>query len=58
MREPEEIPDEEHEQVVAGVAAVDVAKASGMVSLGCRTPASRAGGLRRCAGCRRRRTRS
>lgn len=40
MREPEEIPEEEHEQVVAGVAAVDVAKASGMVSLGCRTPAS------------------
>ena len=34
MREPEEIPDEEHEQVVAGVAAVDVAKASGMVSSG------------------------
>ncbi len=31
MREPQEIEDEEHEQVVERVAAVDVAKASGMV---------------------------
>jgi transposase len=31
MREPLEIPDEEYEQVVERVAAVDVAKASGMV---------------------------
>ena len=31
MREPQEIPDEEYEQVLERVAAVDVAKASGMV---------------------------
>ena len=31
MREPQEIEDEEHEQVIERVAAVDVAKASGMV---------------------------
>jgi hypothetical protein len=31
MREPQEIPDEEHEQVLERVAAIDVAKASGMV---------------------------
>ena len=31
MREPQEIQDEDHEQVVERVAAVDVAKASGMV---------------------------
>ena len=31
MREPQEIEDEEHEQVAERVAAVDVAKASGMV---------------------------
>ena len=31
MREPEEIEDEEHEQILQRVAAVDVAKASGMV---------------------------
>jgi transposase len=31
MREPQEIHDEEYEQVVGRVAAVDVAKASGMV---------------------------
>jgi len=31
MREPQEIEDEDHEQVVERVAAVDVAKASGMV---------------------------
>jgi transposase len=31
MREPQEIEDEEHEQVTERVAAVDVAKASGMV---------------------------
>jgi transposase len=31
MREPQEIEDEEHEQVLERVAAVDVAKASGMV---------------------------
>jgi len=30
MREPQEIPDEEYEQVLERVAAVDVAKASGM----------------------------
>jgi transposase len=31
MREPQEIQDEEYEQLVARVAAIDVAKASGMV---------------------------
>ena len=31
MQEPEEVPDGEHEQVLARVAAIDVAKASGMV---------------------------
>jgi len=31
MDEPHEVADEEHEQIVARVAAVDVAKASGMV---------------------------
>jgi transposase len=31
MREPQEIPDQEHEQILERVAAVDVAKASGMV---------------------------
>jgi transposase len=31
MREPQEIPDQEYEQVLGRVAAVDVAKASGMV---------------------------
>jgi hypothetical protein len=31
VREPQEIEDEEHEQLVERVAAVDVAKASGMV---------------------------
>jgi hypothetical protein len=31
MREPEEIEDEEHEQILERVAAVDVAKASGKV---------------------------
>jgi hypothetical protein len=31
MREPQEIEDQEHEQLVERVAAVDVAKASGMV---------------------------
>ena len=33
MREPQEIEDEEHEQILQRVAAVDVAKASGMVCL-------------------------
>ena len=31
MREPQEIPDEEHERILERVAAVDVAKAAGMV---------------------------
>ena len=31
MREPQEIEDKEHEQILQRVAAVDVAKASGMV---------------------------
>jgi len=31
MQEPEEVPDGDHEQVLARVAAIDVAKASGMV---------------------------
>ncbi len=31
MPEPQEVPDEDHEQVVGRVAAIDVAKASGMV---------------------------
>jgi hypothetical protein len=33
MREPQEIYDEEHEQILERVAAVDVAKASGMVAV-------------------------
>jgi hypothetical protein len=33
MRQPQEIEDEEYEQVVERVAAVDVAKASGMVCM-------------------------
>jgi len=33
MRQPQEIPDEEHERVLERVAAVDVAKASGMVCI-------------------------
>jgi transposase len=33
MLEPQEIEDEEHEQILQRVAAVDVAKASGMVCL-------------------------
>ena len=36
MREPQEIPDEDYERVLERVAAVDVAKASGVVCL--RTP--------------------
>ena len=44
MREPQEIEDEEHEQVVERVAAVDVAKASGMV---CTRVPHRAGHRRR-----------
>jgi hypothetical protein len=35
MMEPQEIEDDEHEQVPARVAAADVAKASGMVCTGC-----------------------
>ncbi|MFC7550457.1 hypothetical protein [Plantactinospora sp. GCM10030261] len=41
---PEEIPDEEHEQVLERVAAVDVAKDSGMVCT--RLPTGGAGGRR------------
>ena len=33
MREPQEIEDEAHEQILERVAAVDVAKASGMVCM-------------------------
>ena len=33
MREPQEIEDEEHEQIVERVAAIDVAKATGMVCI-------------------------
>ena len=33
MREPQEIDDEEHEQILERVAAVDVAKASGTVCI-------------------------
>jgi transposase len=33
MREPQEIPDEEHEQMLERVAAIDVAKASGMACI-------------------------
>lgn len=36
MQEPEEIPEKEHERIVARVAAIDVAKASGKVCT--RTP--------------------
>jgi transposase len=45
MREPQEIPDEEHEQLLERVAAVDVAKASGMVCL--RVPQESRPGRRR-----------
>jgi transposase len=39
MREPQEIDDEEHEQVLGRVAAIDVAKASGMVCVRAPHPA-------------------
>ena len=42
MREPQEIADEEHEQVLERVAAIDVAKAAGMVCT--RVPRERAAG--------------
>src|SRR5512144_228650 len=45
MREPQEICDEEHEQILERVAAVDVAKASGMV--GVRVPDQERPGRRR-----------
>ena len=45
MREPQEIYDEEHEQILERVAAVDVAKASGMV--GVRVPDEERPGRRR-----------
>src|SRR5512144_107769 len=45
MREPQEICDEEHEQILERVAAVDVAKASGMV--GVRVPDEERPGRRR-----------
>jgi hypothetical protein len=49
MREPQEICDEEHEQILERVAAVDVAKASGMVCVcGCRIRIGRAGGAAWC----------
>ena len=41
MREPQEIEDEEHEQILQRVAAVDVAKASGMVCTRVPHPAGR-----------------
>ena len=37
MVEPQEIEDEEHEQILERVAAIDVAKASGWCAPGCRT---------------------
>src|SRR5262249_21544361 len=45
MREPQEIDDEEHEQILQRVAAVDVAKASGVVCT--RVPHPSAQGRRR-----------
>ncbi len=42
--EPQEIEDEEHEQVLERVAAIDVAKASGMVCMRVPDPAGRAVG--------------
>jgi transposase len=45
MRQPKEIPDEEHEQVLERVAAIDVAKASGMVCT--RVPHPQRAGKRR-----------
>ena len=45
MREPQEIPDEAHEQLLEQVAAVDVAKASGMVCV--RVPQGGSPGRRR-----------
>jgi transposase len=45
MREPQEIDDEEHEQILARPAAIDVAKASGMVCT--RVPHDSRPGLRR-----------
>jgi hypothetical protein len=43
MREPQEIQDQEHEQAVRRVAAIDVAKASGWSAPGWRPRAVRAG---------------
>jgi len=44
MQQPIEVEVEEDEQIVERVAAVDVAKASGMVCTGCRTSGCRASG--------------
>jgi len=43
MREPQEIQDEEHEQLVARVAAIDVAKPAAWSARGCRIRPGRAG---------------
>ena len=44
MQQPVEVQVDEHEPIVERVAAIDVAKASGMVCLRIRTRRSRAGG--------------
>ena len=43
MEEPREVQDEEYERVYQRVAAVDVAKASGVCAPGCRTRTVRVG---------------
>ena len=44
MQQPVEMQVDEHEPIVERVAAIDVAKASGMVCRGCRTRRCPAGG--------------
>jgi len=44
VEEPQEVQDEEYERVYERVAAVDVAKACGVVCTGCRMSSGRAGG--------------
>ena len=58
MMEPQEIEDEEYEQILQRVAAVDVAKASGMVCLRVPHVPGRTGGGRACGAWMPRRTRS
>jgi hypothetical protein len=53
MREPQEIADEEYEQILERVAAIDVARRRGWHASGCRTRAGRASGAAWCGSCRR-----